>query len=166
MTQDALLSIYLNDHLAAATAGVALFRRAAESQKATADGPSLDALAREVDADRDALRLLMSRLSVKERRSKMASGWLAEKAGRLKPNGRLVRRSPLSDVLELELLRSAVAGKTAGWELLRHVADHDTRIRRSEVDSLLERAHDQSQRLQELHRQAVVAVVAPRAART
>ena len=49
-----------------------------------------------------------------------------EKAARFKPNGRLLRRSPLSDLIELEWLLLGVQGKTAGFRALRRLADTDT----------------------------------------
>ena len=39
---------------------------------------------------------------------------VAETVGRLKPNGTLVRRSPLSDLMELEALSAAVEAKRLG----------------------------------------------------
>ena len=51
--------------------------------------------------------------------AKVALAWLAEKAGRLKPNGRIVRGSPLSPVVELEALEIGIYGKLLLWKLLR-----------------------------------------------
>ena len=42
---------------------------------------------------------------------------------RLKNNGVLVKRSPMTLVLEVELMRSAVLAKKGGWETLRDNAD-------------------------------------------
>ena len=43
---------------------------------------------------------------------------VAEKVGRLKGNGRAVSRSPMTMLLETELMRSAVIGKKGGWQTL------------------------------------------------
>ncbi len=96
MTPDAraLLGVYLNDHLAGATGGLALIRRLASSDADWA--PELGRLAGEIGEDREALLELMRRLDVPVRRYKSAFAWAAEKAGRLKPNLRLIKRSPLS----------------------------------------------------------------------
>jgi len=59
-------------------------------------------------------------------RYKVLGGWALEKAARFKPNGRLLRRSPLSDLIELEWLLLGVQGKTAGFRALRRLADTDT----------------------------------------
>ncbi|HEY5356166.1 MAG TPA: hypothetical protein VIJ82_00465 [Streptosporangiaceae bacterium] len=56
----------------------------------------------------------MHLLGIPVRTYKVYAGWLAEKAGRLKFNGRLRARSPLSNLVELELLRLGVEGKAAG----------------------------------------------------
>lgn len=50
--------------------------------------------------------------------AKLALARLAEVVGRLKPNGRVVRRSPLSPVVELEALATGIHGKLLLWELL------------------------------------------------
>ena len=50
--------------------------------------------------------------------AKVAAAWLAEMAGRFKLNGRLVRRSPLSRLVELEVAEVGIYGKLL-WQLLR-----------------------------------------------
>lgn len=145
-----LLATYLNDHLAAATAGVELARRAAGNH----DGPrgaELSRLADEIAEDREALRDLMRRLDVSESTVKKAAGWLGEKAGRLKPNDHLLTRSPLSDVLELEMLRAGTAARICGFQVLRAVAVEESRLSREELEGLIDRAEDQAERLYKIH---------------
>src|SRR4029078_982227 len=93
------LGIYLNDHLAGATAGVELAKRAAREHAATELGPFLGTLAREVEEHREALRTLMREVGIREQRAKVALGWTAEKLGRLKLNGHVLSRSPLTPPL-------------------------------------------------------------------
>jgi hypothetical protein len=154
MSDDHLLAIYLNDHLAAATAGVALFRRVSRSGTDVKTVAELTSLTDEVVSDRDALRQLMRRLSVMERRPMEALGWFGEKLGRLKLNGRLLSRSPLSDVIEMEGLRLSVQSKLGCWRVLRALADHDPRLATQELDTLVRRAEDQARRIDVLHHQA------------
>ncbi|MEU6122048.1 hypothetical protein [Streptomyces sp. NPDC047123] len=97
-------------------------------------------LARQVDEDRAALAQIMSDVDVPISRSKVAMGWLAEKAGRLKPNGQVLSRSPLGDLLETEAMLLGVEGKAACWQTLRGLADHDERLSTAHLDALLERA--------------------------
>ena len=60
----------------------------------------------------------MKELGVARSRIKPAIGWLREKLGRLKPNGQLRGYSPLSRVVELELLLLGITGKLRLWALL------------------------------------------------
>ena len=120
-----LLGIYLNDHLAGATANTELARRISRTH------PELRVLADDVDADRKELLDFMREVGVESRPHKEALGWLTEKAGRLKLNGRVLGRSPLSDVLELEGLRVGVEAKSALWRTLRKLKSFDeTRLER------------------------------------
>ena len=95
------LAIYLNDHLGGAAAGLELARRIARTHQGMPAGEPLARLAVEIAEDRDALLRIMRALGVRVQRYKVVVGWVTEKAGRLKPNGRLLRRSPLSSVVEL-----------------------------------------------------------------
>ena len=153
MTDSRSLSAYLNDHLAGATGGVELFHRAARSHQGEA-AEELGRLRDEVVADRASLRSLMGRLEVRENLPMAAIGWVGEKVGRLKPNGYLVSRSPLADVIELEGLRAGVHAKLCLWQVLRAVARHDERVSVEELEVLLERAEDQQARLYALHLRA------------
>jgi hypothetical protein len=145
-----LLAIYLNDHLAASTAGVELVNRAASQQDGDR-GKELTRLAEEIAEDRESLRALMRRLEIGEDPVKTTAGWLGEKLGRLKPNGHLISRSPLSDVLELEVLRAGTTARIAGFQVLRAVTVHDDRVSAEELEELLDRAQDQAERLYKLH---------------
>ncbi|WP_354637977.1 hypothetical protein [Kitasatospora camelliae] len=146
-----LLELYLNDHLAAAYGGAALARRIARTHPTTT--PDLWRLAREVTEDRDTLVQLMNSLGVQPRRHRMVAGAVAERVGRVKLNGRIVHRSPLSDVLELEAMRSGVQGKLALWRALRRVAPDDDRMC-ARLDRLEERARHQAELLDAQHAEA------------
>ena len=155
-----LLGIYLNDHLAGATAGLELFRRATGTARGRT-GQVLTQLTAEVEQDRQSLLHLMGQLDVPVRHYKVFGGWALEKVGRLKVNGSLVRRSPLSDLIELEALVLAVQGKAAGFRTLRRVAEVDPRLAAAELDRLLDRAGRQAQMLEQLRVQTSVRVLAP-----
>lgn len=150
----ALLAIYLNDHLGGSTGGRELARRTARAHRGTPAGGPLQRLAAEIAEDRRALLGIMGALGVEVQRHKVAVGWAVEKAARLKLNGRLLRRSPLSSVVELESLRLGIEGKTSGWVTLRAVADHDPRLDAAALDRLLERARAQADTVEELRLQA------------
>ncbi|MFD3806906.1 transaldolase [Streptomyces sp. NPDC058611] len=148
------LATYLNDHYAGATGGLELFRRAAAAQTSGESSTALADLARQVEEDRDALAQLMTDLGVPTSRSKAAMGWIAEKAGRLKPNGHLLSRSPLSDVLEAEAMLLGVQGKAACWRTLRALAETDERLAAEQLDTLIERAGRQIEALEKLRASA------------
>ena len=154
------LGIYLNDHLAGATAGLELARRVARAGQVPAPQPDLRRFAGEVAEDREALLRIMGALNVPVRSYKVWAAWAGEKAGRLKFNGRLTTRSPLSNLEELEIMRLGVEGKSAGWRTLRELADRDGRLDASQLDELLSRAHRQTEFLEEARVRAAQQVIA------
>jgi hypothetical protein len=160
-----LLGIYLNDHLAGATGGVELARRVARSSLIPADARVLQLLAAEIAADRQALLEIMAALGVQVRGYKHYAAWIGEKAGRLKLNGYLLTRSPLSSLEELELLRLGVEGKAAGWRTLRTLADRERRIDQGRLDELISAARRQAGLLEDLRMQAADQVMAADQAR-
>lgn len=145
-----LLAIHLQDHLAGSTAAVELSRRAAKAHHGATLGDELEVLTLEAANDRQALVDLMAVLGVGPDRVKTAAAWLGEKLGRLKLNGALLRRSPLSDVVELDAMRMAVEWKAAGWRLLQALADADPRLAQADLDDLVARAADQATRIESL----------------
>ena len=155
MSDAKLLSIYLNDHLAGATAGRELARRAHASNRDNAFGEFLGRLADEIEEDRQSLLELMRRLDVSEDRPKQAGLWLAEKAGRLKLNGRLWGYSPLSRVVELEGLLLGVTGKLSLWRALERLATTSNRLAGIDLARLIERAERQQSELDEQRLSAV-----------
>ena len=144
-----LLGIYLNDHLAGATGGVELARRVAAARRRDEAGDALRHFAADIAADRAALLEIMAALGVPVRAYKVCAGWIGEKA-RLKLNGRLLSRSPLSSLEELEVMRLGVTGKAAGWRTLRLLADTDSRLDRVRLDELIARADSQVGLLEDL----------------
>ena len=145
------LAIYLRNHRAAALAGRDLFRRTAASQRDRPYAGELSDLAAEVEEDCDALLAIMRAARVTPDLVMGVLLRLGERVGRLKPNGRLLRRAPLSDLIEVEALVTAVRAKAAGWQALsQHPAPAWSEIADTEV--LYQRAVDQGERLTEIHR--------------
>jgi hypothetical protein len=147
------LGVYLNDHLAGATGGAELARRMAAPRRPPAQR-ALQGLAYEIAEDRAVLLEIMAALGIPVRGYKVYAGWIGEKAGRLKLNGHLLTRSPLSSLEELEVLRLGVEGKAAGWRTLRVLADRDSRLDSRRLDELISRARSQAELLEELRVQA------------
>jgi hypothetical protein len=150
-----LLAIYLNDHLAGATAGVELARRLRGSNEDDPEfGPVLTEVCAEIEADRETLKAAMDRLEVGQSKVKPIVAVLGERLGRLKPNGRLWSYSPLSRLVELELLQIGVAGKRRLWRALEHT--HAGDLPGFDLTALAERATEQLRRLEALHLKAAV----------
>jgi len=144
-----LLRIYLTDHLAGATAGLALARRAARGNARTSSGPVLAEIAREIAEDRVALERLLRSVGGRPSRVKNLLAAAGERAARLKLNGRLRQRSPLSRLVETEALTLGVTGKLALWEaLLATHPDGGSGADLASLAALAERARGQRERLE------------------
>jgi hypothetical protein len=147
------LAIYLSDHFAGATVGVELARRVRSSNR---DDPELGAplaqICAEIEADRETLRRVMDRVETGPGVLKPAAAWLAEKLGRLKPNGQLRGYSPLSRLVELEALSIGIGGKIELWKALEAAlgAEWDG----FHFGRLCERAERQRATVEELHLRA------------
>jgi hypothetical protein len=148
-----LLAIYLNDHLAGATAGVELARRSESANRGSDFGSFLHELGVEIESDRRELADLMGRLGIAQDRLKVAAAWTAEKVGRLKPNGALTGYSPLSRVLELEALSGGVEAKLSLWRALGELSA-DARLGDFDSERFIERARSQLEGLERHHRHA------------
>jgi hypothetical protein len=156
-----LLGIYLNDHLAGSAGGLELARRLAGSHRNTAAANDLAWLVEQVAEDRETMTRFMEQLGIARTRYKEPLAWLAEKAGRLKPNGHLLSRSPLSSVVELEGMILGVTGKMAAWRTLRVLANNDVRLDPAMIDHLIVRAEEQIDRLEHLRVRAVAEAFVP-----
>jgi hypothetical protein len=151
------LAIYLKDHHAGSTVGIELAKRAARNNKDDAEfGPPLGRIAGEIGEDRETLIRIMGRLDVEPDRLKSTLGWAAEKAGRIKPNGELLKYSPLSRLVEVEGLISGVSGKLSLWRALLGIVTTEPRLDEAELTQLAERAEDQLLRLHALRSAAAL----------
>jgi len=147
---DRFLAIYLNDHLAGATLGVELARRLRSSNQGDAEfGEPLAQLCAEIEEDYRTLTRLMEHLGVGRDPVKPVLAKVAEKLGRLKPNGRIRGYSPLSRVLELEFLSGMVGGKMQLWNALEQSFGESQDG--FDFHYLAARADTQGQRLEDLH---------------
>jgi len=148
------LQIYLNDHLAGATAGVELARRLVHENRATPYQQRLAGVASEIEEDREALKGLMARLGAPVRTWKVGAAWVGEKVSRLKLNGSIVGYSPLSRLEELEALAAGIQGKVALWRTLLQVGDQVPHLEATELERLVTRARSQLRRVEGLHAEA------------
>jgi hypothetical protein len=116
-------------------------------------------LANEIEADRRALQQLMADLEVSTDQVKVVAAWLGEKVGRLKLNGELLHRSPLSSVVELEVLLLGVHGKRALWRTLLELAGTDARLDAERLAELCARAERQAEEIEQHRRAAATAAL-------
>src|SRR3954452_12190795 len=153
-----LLGIYCNDHLAASTGGIELVSRMLGVHRGSSYEPHLEQLLNELREEKAALRSMMAALGIPVRQYKQLASWVGEKLARAKLNGRLLSRSPLSDVVELEFIATAVLAKRAGFETLREVAEADDRIDAALLERLINQADRQHEWLSEARREVAAKV--------
>ncbi|RBY97748.1 hypothetical protein DQ237_02195 [Blastococcus sp. TF02-8] len=148
-----LLAIYCNDHLAAATGGIELVIRMIGRHRGTAYEAPLEGLLDELREEKAALRSTMHSLGAPVRQYKLLATWVAEKFSRGKLNGRLLSRSPLSDLVEFEFIATAVLAKRAGFETLRALGESDRRVDAALFERLIDQADRQHRWLAEARRE-------------
>ena len=101
------LNTYLNDHLALLVGEAELAERCRSSNADTELGGFLERLIADLREERRLLHEMLELLGASPDRLKQGAAWLAEKAGRLKPNNALLKYSELSRLIELEALAAA-----------------------------------------------------------
>jgi hypothetical protein len=89
----------------------------------------------------------MRQLAVTPSALKVGIVRVAERVGRLKLNGRIFERSPLSSVVELETLVVGVRGKEALWTSLQRAG---VSLEDVDLDALVESARTQGVELERL----------------
>lgn len=147
---DVSLRTYLNDHYTGSVAAIDLVHDGARQHAGSELGDFLAGLAREIEADRDALRAVMAVAGARPHRAKHVTAWLGEKAMRLK-----MRRAP-QPLMLLEMLALGIRGKLLGWRALA-AAGNPTR---APLDHLIERAESQLAQVEQ-HRLAAARELAP-----
>lgn len=146
-----LLQTYLDDHLTGATGMLQRLERMVESYPDLPVHGDLVRLRDDIRTERRRLKKVIASLGLKRSLPKEALARAGEVAGRLKRNGRWTSRSPLSPLLELELLQSGVSGKSGLWRVL---ATHAPvlGLEPAEFQALEEQAADQVDVIIRCHR--------------
>ncbi len=143
------LGHYVRLHLTGSSAGIELFSRGS----AFPDPEAREVVGRirdELVDERRRLLAIAKRHGIRPAPFSAIVVKVGERVGRLKPNGDLVHRTPLTDVVDLETMRVAVAGKIAGWEAMLTV----DALPEAELEDLLAQARRQHDDLSTLHRDA------------
>lgn len=155
-----LLATYVEDHVAGASGVISRLTRLSQVQEIGDMREPLARLADELREERATHVATARDLGLTLSRWKAVAAALGERAARLKPNGRLVGRSPLSLVLELEIVRSGLEGKRMGWVTLREHADA-LGLDVARIDRFVERSRDQADRVEHLAARARERAFAP-----
>lgn len=145
-----VLSVYLNDHLAASSAALGLLSRLIARTGEGSEKLELEALHREIAEDRETLREVLRRLEIPEgglrRVAAKAGGWFARKkfeiAGLEEGGGGRLQA--------LEALFLGVTGKTALWRVLRDEAVTGGRLREMPLKLIHNRSRGHCERVEEL----------------
>ena len=145
-----LLQTYLGDHITGATGGRNRIRDMAKRYADSDLGADLARVAEEISDEHEHLADLIDRLGLGQPLPKKALAALAELAGRLKANGRILTGSPMTPLLEIELMRSAVNGKQGLWETLV-VYSKELGLDAAFYRRLAKQAGQQSRTLEALH---------------
>lgn len=148
-----LLERYVGNHLTGARGAVERLDMMTLNYQDTPVFPQIARIAIEIRADRDFLERLTRELGLSPKPVQGAAAWAGEMVGRLKPNGRVAKRSPLALLLESEMMRSAVMGKIGGWETLRDNSA-DLGLEPGIFDDLIDAAHGQLQLISDIHHHA------------
>jgi hypothetical protein len=157
--RDELLRIYLADHRAGSVGGLGLARRMGSSNHRHA--VQLEVLAQELAESQRDLDRVMTIVGSERSSIKDAVAAIGERIGRLKANGRITGRSPLTDVVELELLSCGLAGQRQLWRALRELGD-ELPVEVGEVAATrLTLVEDQISRVDAWHQDAI-GVLGPR----
>ncbi len=144
------LAHYLRIHLTGSAGGIELFGRGERMADPHARTVLSD-IRRELVVERHQQLQMARRAGIRPAPLLALGAKVGERISRLKPNGDPVRRTPLSDLVDLEAMRTAVSGKVAGWEALLSVAGHHEGLDRDELAALARQGERQLEQLGELH---------------
>jgi hypothetical protein len=142
------IAVYINDHLAGATAGVNLVEQACDRHRSTELGEFFAPLAAEIKADLETLKQLIQDLNVQQSASKVALAEVGSKLAAPKFSAEGAGNDHLGDFVTLETLSIGVEGKRCMWVALQTVADAYPALGALDLDDLVARAQDQRNRLE------------------
>ena len=135
------LVTYLHDHMAGSVHAVGLLEALRDEHAGEPLAEFAGRVLAEVQADRATLKELAERAGEGSSGLKELTGWLADKAGRIKlqPN----KQGGLGTFQALEFLALGIQGKLALWRALAVVAPLDARLHGVDYDHLAARAEAQ-----------------------
>ena len=150
---DERLRVYLNDHLAGATAGIALAKRIRDRNRGPV-GQTFTELVPDLEDDERTLRDVIAAMEFSGSGAKQVLADFVEKVGRLKLNGQIFGYSLLSRMEELEAMALGIECKAKMWTALRAVADRRPQLQRFDFDKREAQARLQHDRVEQLRIEA------------
>lgn len=156
---------YMQVHLAGAAAGIDLFGlsgRRILDEKISAE---VLRIREELVDERERLVRMVNEFGASDPLLLNLATRLGAQLVRFGPAGNWRRRTPLTDLVVLETMRDAVAGKIAGWQALLTVVDDHEALDREELEWLLAQGEEQHDTLTEAHRAVSARVLANEDAR-
>ncbi len=145
---DKAMDVYLNDHLGGAMLGSDLAEQIRDQSEGTPLGDVMTTIAAEIEEDREILLELMERMGTSRNPVKQVTGWMAEKASRVKFSGATSGEPDQGVFMALESLRLGVAGKKGLWLVLQQVRGDYDALADLDLARLIERAETQEQTLE------------------
>jgi hypothetical protein len=141
------IHVYLNDHLAGATAGVDLAKQAAERHDGEL-GEFFAQLADEISADHNTLTSLMDQMDAHASGAKEVLAKVGSEISEAKFSGESMDDPEFGTFLTLETLSIGVEGKLCMWKALKVVEDEYAELKSADIDTLVERAQSQRDKLE------------------
>jgi len=139
------LDVYLNDHLAGATAGLNLAQMAAEEHQQDEHGPFFAEIASEIKEDYGKLERLIEELGTDKSAGKNAVAEIGSKFMAPKFKG---GDDALNAFVTLETLSIGIEGKLCMWKALKRVENAYPTLAKFGLDELVQRAESQRGRLE------------------
>ncbi|MBL9166014.1 MAG: hypothetical protein JNL18_25055 [Planctomycetaceae bacterium] len=134
------LQTYLSDHLAGAQFATSLLADLGAQTLDTDLAAFARTLLAEIEADKQVVEQILTRLDSQPSMIKEASAWFAQKLGRAK----LQVGSDRFSIFEgLELLAIGILGKLSLWKALQAIPAHDNAFAILDLAQLAKRASDQ-----------------------
>jgi len=140
---DKAMAVYLNDHLAGAMLGSDLAEQVRNQNEGTPLGDVMGSIAPQIEEDRQTLIDLMERMGTSKNPVKQATGWVAEKASRVKFSGIVSGEPDQGAFMALESLTLGVEGKASMWKALKEVAGEYPPLASTKLEELINRAEAQ-----------------------
>jgi hypothetical protein len=145
---DRALDEYLNDHLGGAMLGSDLAEQIRQRHQGTPLGVLMDSIAPEIKQEREILVELMERMNISRNPIKQVTGWVMEKASRVKFSYLDSGKSDYGAFIALEALELGVTGRACMWKVLIEVQSQYPTLASTNLDELLARAERQRELLE------------------